>query len=792
MKDLNDHLESPFIIKVSFDKLLKRYEDMSKSSDPFIAMKAKHYLSQQADIPILREGFSDTELLKIYKEEIRLILQDSFSEVLTKNEIKTASVPYQNLIFNASERFKSIIKNAGNDFELKIKNMPDDDRYRMGCVIILNLYYGYQVNFKRPFFYEIPDKNGILRTYKILYNADFSEVIPTETAPKLTEADFHQLLDYFDDIELWKEKFPPNSYILKGFVINNMFDVTDDTAISQIKSSLLISAKRQDENFIDGLQSTFESLFNIKNLRIGFVIYNKEEEVFERVLGKGMDSYLLFNSDAESCETLLCEGSYKALMNDNSYFSISDVDKYFELSHGEAQYKTFHEQGIKSAILAPIATNGKLLGILEIVSQKPRELNSVNANKLMDVMPFIVSSVLRSKAEEENLIEAVIQQECTSIHPSVVWKFEKAARKFIKERQQLGNHVTFSKIVFEKVYPLFGQIDVKGSSDARNLATQKDLSLQLNLIKKIVDALFQNEALPIYEKLKFQIDEFASQLGSDFKVDSEQQITSFLKNDIEPLFKFQLTKSSVVKDAIEDYFKKVDAALNIIYYYRKNYDDTIALINKQMSGLIDMKQEEAQKMYPHYFERFKTDGVEHNMYIGESITKEESFNEIYLYNLRLWQLQVMCDMENKFYQNQNQFPIALDVNSMILVFNQPLSIRFRMDEKRFDVDGTYNARYEVVKKRVDKAFIKGTEERITTKGKLTIIYSQKEDEDEYLQYLKFLNSKHLLKDDIEIFEIQDLQGVTGLKAIRVSILYHKDKNEKAFYTYEDLMSEIRQ
>jgi hypothetical protein len=26
-----------------------------------------------------------------------------------------------------------------------------------------------------------------------------------------------------------------------------------------------------------------------------------------------------------------------------------------------------------------------------------------------------------------------------------------------------------------------------------------------------------------------------------------------------------------------------------------------------------------------------------------------------------------------------------------------------MDEKRFDVDGTYNARYEVVKKRIDKA-----------------------------------------------------------------------------------------
>ena len=73
-------------------------------------------------------------------------------------------------------------------------------------------------------------------------------------------------------------------------------------------------------------------------------------------------------------------------------------------------------------------------------------------------------------------------------------------------------------------------------------------------------------------------------------------------------------------------------------------------------------------MYPHYFERFKTDGVEHNMYIGESITKQDSFNEVYLYNLRLWQLQVMCEMENKYYKLK-KVPITLNVASMILVFN---------------------------------------------------------------------------------------------------------------------------
>jgi hypothetical protein len=47
-----------------------------------------------------------------------------------------------------------------------------------------------------------------------------------------------------------------------------------------------------------------------------------------------------------------------------------------------------------------------------------------------------------------------------------------------------------------------------------------------------------------------------------------------------------------------------------------------------------------------------------------------------------------------------------------------------MDEKRFDVDGTYNARYEVVKKRIDKANIKGTKERITQKRKSPLCIPQ--------------------------------------------------------------------
>jgi len=787
---INNQLEMPMLLKISFNKLIEEYEDMAKSKDKFIAAKAKRVLDAQRPYPELREGFTDYTLLETYKEQIAIILEDSFSGVLSKNEIKAASVPFENVIFNSTERFKSIIKTAGQDFELAIKNMPDDHRYIIACTIILNFHYGYKLDFKRPFFYEIPDANEVMRYYKILYNADFTEIIATDNAKKITQKDYDELLDNFDNLEMWKEKFPPNSYVFKGFVISNMFDVTDDQSISNIKSSLIADECEKDEGFMDDFHEIFRSLFNIKDLKVGFSIYNREEDAFEKVYGDDMGSFLLNNMDIASCEAVLCKGSYKTLLKDSEFYSVSDVNKFYKLSKGKApQYKALKEQGIKSAILAPISNNGELFGILELVSDKPKVLNSINANKLVDVMPYIVSAVLRYRREDENLIEAVIQQECTSIHPSVHWKFEKEAKIFIKE-QHKGNQVAFNKIAFDNVYPLYGQIDIKGSSQARNRATQDDLTLQLNLAKSVVEKMYADKALPIYEQIIFQINTYLDKLNMHFQVDSEQQISDFFQNEISPLFK-HLSNNDIIKEELDLYLESIDSSLNALYKHRKDYDDTIMYINKHMASMLDKKQVDAQQMYPHYFERFKTDGVEHNMYIGESITKEESFNPIYLFNLRLWQLQVMCEMENTYYQMQHEFPMQLDVASMILVFNQPLSISFRMDEKQFDVDGTYNARYEIVKKRVDKAYIKGTKERVTQKGKISIVYSQKQDEREYLRYVKFLQSKHYLDTDVEIVELQDLQAVTGLKAIRVSVLYHKDKDDKAFYTYDDLMKEIK-
>ena len=776
---------------ISFEELLKRYDEHLEGDDPFLAATAERILFAQSEYPELRDGFSDFTLLEKYKDVIDRILQDTFTEALSTNEIKVATLPYQNTIIKSSKRFQKIISEAGKEFEPELRSVGDDMDYIMSCVVILNFYYGFRLDFSRPYFYDIPDANGVMRHYRILYNADFIDIIPTGKSKNITQEDVNELLENPNDVKLWMDKIPPESFISKGFVIANLFDVTIEQAISDIKSKLISKESLAPDNFMEELQETFKSFFSLPNIKVGFASFNARKNQFEEVKGKGFESFLLHGKMNAGCKSVLCEDSYSKLIDDNSYFAIANMDRKLELSGGMQPFQGLKEQGIQSAIFAPIAYEGKLLGVLEVVSEKKNVLNGVNAQKLDDVLPFIVSALVRSSNEENNRIDAIIQNECTSVHSSVYWKFQEEARRFMSDQLE-GRAPSFREIVFKDVYPLFGQIDIKDSSKARNLAIQRDLMIQLSEIKDVLIIAIKKWSLPIYEELIFRVNNHLESIKEMLYTNSEQSIFDFVKDEIFPVFEHLKKADVVLEKHILAYEAKIDMGTDSYYDHRKNYDESVTLINKKLSSLIDKRQESAQEMFPHYYERYKTDGVEHNMYIGASISENTGYNNLYLNNLRLWQLQVMCEMENVHYALKPKLPIPLDVSSLILVHNTSLSIRFRMDEKQFDVDGTYNARYEVIKKRIDKSYIKGTNQRLTQKGLLSIVYSQKKDEMEYLRYIKFLRSKGCFTDKIEIVELEGLQGVSGLKAIRAEILYKRDQQPEKTYTYEDLMEALKE
>ena len=275
----------------------------------------------------------------------------------------------------------------------------------------------------------------------------------------------------------------------------------------------------------------------------------------------------------------------------------------------------------------------------------------------------------------------------------------------------------------------------------------------------------ENLQAPDFAKAISHVENFISQLAFPIHAGTEQLITHFLESELHgPLDRIS---GHPLTDQIISYFRKTDKDFGEYHHYRRLYDTTVRRINEKMALIIDERQAEAQQIFPHYFERFKTDGLEHSLYVGDSIAPGKNLSPWKLGKIKLWQLQTLCDMERTHFLMSDSLPYQLEVTTLILLYTQPIAIRFRMDEKRFDVDGSYNARFEIVKKRIDKAYLKGTMTRLTEPGKIAIVYSDEDEAKQYRIYINELQSSGLLENSIDEVEVQDLQGVSGLKAMRV-------------------------
>jgi len=224
-----------------------------------------------------------------------------------------------------------------------------------------------------------------------------------------------------------------------------------------------------------------------------------------------------------------------------------------------------------------------------------------------------------------------------------------------------------------------------------------------------------------------------------------------------------------VGGAIETYQRAVDPEQGVVYRKRKNFEESVSLLNERLSSYLDQQQAEIQQVYPHYFEKHQTDGIDYVIYLGASMNPEGKLNPFFQKNLALWQFMVTCGLAWNTRQVQAELKIPLDTCHLILVNNAPLSIRFRYDEKRFDVDGAYDVRHEIIKSRLDKALVRGSRERLTQPGRIAVVYSHPREGEEVQQHIDYLQSRGHLDDDLEVLDLEDLPGVRGLKALRVGV-----------------------
>jgi len=324
-------------------------------------------------------------------------------------------------------------------------------------------------------------------------------------------------------------------------------------------------------------------------------------------------------------------------------------------------------------------------------------------------------------------------------------------------------------IVIKKVTPLFGQSDIRGASTARLESIQSDLTEQLNLAGTVMHRAAEARPWPLIGEFAYRIDQRIANLKAGLTAEEERLVASFLKSEIEPSFDELRSIGPGVSHAIDRYNQALDPTIRAVYRKRRDFETSVALLNDHLSAYLDRMQSDAQRTFPHYFEKNQTDGIDYVIYLGASMHPERKLNPFHLKNLVLWQLEVACGLARHTRQIQPDLKIPLNTCHLILVNHTPLSIRFRYDEKRFDVDGAYDVRHEIVKSRLDKARLKNGRERLTQPDRIAVVYTHPKEGREMRRHIEFLQSHGQLLNDLEVIDLEDLPGVSGLKALRIGV-----------------------
>lgn len=771
----------PFACEFSLAPLVAFWEQAAREDSAQGAM-ARAIQERLRQAPELAQPVLDPDRLAAHQDLLAALMTVIFPPASWEEDLGAAVFPFYPQGFYATPSFMRTVLGPDGTPRGRV-NLDAKALARMRMLnaysLILKRIYDIELTVDYPLVFTFTDpETGLDRHFKGRFDLRFLEVETVGPAPVLDARARHRLQSRITDVDVLTELLPPARFRFRGFSVMKEIEITDQEVVSALKRDLIDKESIVSETRFLALQEKLRTLFRRPKLNLALAAIDGDR-VLKLNSGLRLEHACIFADSVHHKTSDFAGSIFERAVLERRPLIIEDLEEWPGRTRVE---DAILQHGARNVVVAPLVYQDAVIGTFELLSPEAGDLNATHAPKLEEILPLFAMAVKRSVDELNGRLQALIKDKFTAIHPVVEWRFRKAVmdsmdRRVITAGADPGE---IEPIVFREVHPLYALSDIRGSSTHRAWAIQADLLAQLTLAREVVRAAHDARRLPILDQLAHRIDGHAAELEVTLRSGDELALIGFLRREIEPLFDHLGTFGSAVRERIDAYRSALDPQLGALYKQRKVFEESITLINDAISAYVDMEEQAAQAMFPHYFEKQRTDGIDYSIYVGASLIEDGRYDPLYLRNLRLWQLMVACGAARCAERLKERLAVPLEVTNLILVQHAPLSIRFRFDEKRFDVDGAYNVRYEIIKKRIDKAIINGTSERLTQPGKIAIVYSQNSEAAEYRGYIDYLRKLGYLMPELEELELEELQGVPGLRALRVTVdLAHANVDTRA-------------
>ena len=753
---------------ITFWTQLSAYSEFGRGPIPgLVREKAR-------EAPELAGVIDDLSVIGTHQTFVDLMMTALFPPAFWEQEYGAVLFPFHLRAFYATPPFRRSLMNADGTLQglasfLRKRTVDPTmaaERLALAYELILERVYGVELGGDVPvmIFTTSDSVTGLDQHFRLQFDWRFVDVEVVGSKPPLPDGVRQRVKTGRIDGEELRALLPPERFVLRGFMIVKAVDVTDQEVLSSIKRDLIDKDSIVSSSHFQGLQAKLRTFFRRPDLRLGLAAVEGDRVLVLSDASRHEQACIF--ADSAHHTTAEYRGSlYERVVVEDRPVVIEDLTEYPGRTPVEEE---LIQSGVRTIVCAPLHYQDRVIGTLELASAHVGALSATHLPKLQEVLPLFSMAVQRSVEELNSRIQTVINEQCTAIHPTVEWRFRKAVLNAF-DRGSASKVTELEPIVFEGVYPLYGLADIRGSSTQRGRAIQADLLQQLRLARAVVQSASETRPGPALDELAYRIDSRTAHIEHGLSSSDEIGLIAFLRAEVEGLLDHLGTFGAGVREQIVAYRAGLDARVGTVYHRRRMFEESVTSIAETISSYLELEQQAAQAMFPHYFEKQKTDGVDYQIYVGPALLENGRVDPLCLKNLRLWQLMITCGMAARAHQLRDGLPIPLETTHLILVQHAPLSIRFRFDEKRFDVDGAYDIRYEIMKKRIDKALVEGTTERVTQPGKVALVYSQPGEALEYRAYIEYLQSLGYLTGHTEQLDLEELQGVQGLRALRVQV-----------------------
>lgn len=759
----------PFRSAFSLEPLLKFWKE---SVTPMCSNMAEMYADFEQRVketPELQGTVEDISSIDQHRDIIAPLMSVVFPAAAWESDVMGALTPYDSKPVYISPEFERRFVEPNGELKGRFKeDYGDSDGGRLLRAYhqIAEKMYGIRHEVETPVIRIVPDeKTGLDRYFRLIPDMRFVEVLGIGKIPDLDKSSRDAIMENITDTEVLRQYLPPEKFLLRGFVVIRVVDVTESEILSLLERDLIDQDSIFSQDGFQRVKEHLKTLFGRPNLMAGMGALQGDQVMVISDNSK-THAHCIFTSSSHMPLSDLEGSVWLQAVKKGALLHIPDIREKDQPVPAEQHVA---ETGVRSMLISPLHYQGDILGTLEIMSPEQNDLGPMDQMLTKQITPLFAVAMKRGLDEMNNAVQAIIKEKCTAVHPSVEWRFSEAAIRHM-DRTRMGQVSELEPIIFKDVVPLFAQTDVRGSSEARNRCIQSDLIHQLKLAGRIMNQAVTVKQWPLLQEYQYRIDSRIEEVRKSLASDDETIVGEFLIREVEPIFPDLLGMGPQVANAVRTYQDALDPELKVVYRKRKAFEESVSKLNDHLSAYLEKKEAEAQAVYPHYFEKHQSDGLDYLIYVGASLRKDGVLDRFHVKNLRLWQFMMACGLAREAEKVKTELAVPLDTCNLILVNQVPIAIRFRYDEKRFDVDGAYDIRHEIVKSRIDKAAVQGSRERLTQPGRLAIVYSHQNEADEIRQHIDFMQHQGCFDNNIEYLDLEDLPGVRGLKAIRVGIV----------------------